>query len=139
LLALGVILHFSAVVSVEGGLPEGWRFTSTLPQGNTFHGAWAAGPNDLFIGGEGGVIMRWNGQTWSAMSTPTQKTIFAMHGLSANDVWAVGGDPYGEKPRTSMVRPTPSVPSMPSRPMMSGPRRKSAPRRSTSTVFAGSS
>jgi hypothetical protein len=98
LLALGVILHFSAVVSVEGGLPEGWRFTSTLPQGNTFHGAWAAGPNDLFIGGEGGVIMRWNGQTWSAMSTPTQKTIFAMHGLSANEVWAVGGDPYGEKP-----------------------------------------
>lgn len=87
-----------SVVSLEAGLPEGWRFTSTLPQANTFHGAWAAGPNDLFIGGEGGVIMRWNGQTWNPMVTPTQKTILDMHGLSANDVWAVGGDSYGEQP-----------------------------------------
>ncbi len=97
-IVVGILLILARPPETEAGLPSGWRFTSTLPQGNTFHGAWAAAPDDLFIGGEGGVILRWNGQTWATMPTPTQKTIFAMHGLSPNDVWAVGGDPYSEQP-----------------------------------------
>jgi hypothetical protein len=31
---------------------------------------------------------------WITMATPTQKTVFGIHGLSETNIWAVGGDAY---------------------------------------------
>lgn len=84
----------SLAVSVAAGIPEGWRYATPLPQGATLRAAWAAGPDDVFVGGESGVVLRWNGTRWTSLNPPTQKTIFALHGTSSTDVWAVGGDPY---------------------------------------------
>ena len=80
--------------AAQGGLPEGWRFAWPLPQGNALYAAWAAGPEDLFVGGEGGALLRWNGERWTAFRLSTHKTIFGIHGLGPDDVWAVGGDTY---------------------------------------------
>lgn len=95
---LAVWLAFSACGAsvVQAGLPANWRFITPLPQGNDLLAAWAAGPDELYAGGHGGVILRWDGQAWTTMATPTQKTITAIHGLSASDLWAVGGDAYAE-------------------------------------------
>lgn len=79
---------------LEAGLPTPWRWVNPLPQGNDLLAAWAAGPEDLFVGGHGGVIVHWNGARWATMATPTQKTVFSLHGRSATEVWAVGGDAY---------------------------------------------
>jgi hypothetical protein len=38
--------------------------------------------------------MRWEEAGWTVLDPPTQRTIFAIHGTSATDLWAVGGDPY---------------------------------------------
>ena len=84
----------ACVVTACAGLPAEWRFADLLPQGNTLHAAWAAGSNDLFVGGEGGVILHWDGDKWTDMATPTHKTIYGLHGLSSKDIWAVGGDGY---------------------------------------------
>lgn len=78
----------------NAGLPSPWRFVSQQPQGNDLLAAWAPAPDQLYAGGHGGVIMYWDGQKWTAQTTPTQKTIFAIHGFSRTNVWAVGGDPY---------------------------------------------
>lgn len=83
-----------ATPSAQAGLPPNWRFVTPLPQGNDMIAAWAAAPDDLFVGGPGGVIQHWDGTNWIQMTTPTTKTITAMHGLSSHDVWAVGGDAY---------------------------------------------
>ena len=80
------------------GLPEGFRFAWPLPQGNTLQAVWAAGVDDVFVGGEGGTLMRWDGTQWHLYSIPTQKSILAIHGTGPNDVWAVGGDSYAPDP-----------------------------------------
>jgi hypothetical protein len=92
---LGILLGcISFHGNVEAGLPAPWRFVNPWPQGNDLLAVWAPGPDQLYAGGHGGVILHWNGAQWVTMATPTQKTIFALHGTSATDIWAVGGDPY---------------------------------------------
>lgn len=91
--AVGLALPLWAATA-RGGLPEPWRFVGPLPQGNDLLAAWVAGPDQLWVGGHGGTILRWDGTRWTRESTPTQKTIFGIHGLSPTDIWAVGGDPY---------------------------------------------
>ena len=83
-----------AVGIQPAGSGSGWQFERPVPQGNDLFAAWAAGPNDLYVGGHGGVLMHWDGTRWTMMDTPTQKTIFAIHGTGPNDIWAVGGDGY---------------------------------------------
>jgi hypothetical protein len=83
-------------VSLTGraALPAGWRFQDPWPQGNHLRAAWAPRTNSLFVGGDGGMILHWDGAGWTPLPTPTQKTIFSIHGLSETNLWAVGGDAY---------------------------------------------
>ena len=78
--------------AITAGLPPNWRFVTSLPQGNHLLAAWATTPNDLHVGGHGGIIMHWDGKAWTQMSTPSQKSVYSIHGLSGSDLWAVGGD-----------------------------------------------
>lgn len=94
--ALTVALGLETAPALAG-LPESWRFESALPQGNDLLAIWAASPDAVFAGGHGGTLLRWNGSAWTRMPTPSQKTIFALHGLSTTDVWAVGGDAYTDR------------------------------------------
>jgi hypothetical protein len=82
------------IATLQAGLPTPWRFLNPLPQGNDLFAAWATATNDVFVGGHGGTILRWDGNHWTTQSTPTQKTVFGIHGTSPKDVWAVGGDGY---------------------------------------------
>src|SRR5262245_32335628 len=56
------------------------------------HG-FAGGP--VYMGGSGGMILRYEGGTFTRMSTPGTETIFGIWGASAGDVWAVGGQEGG--------------------------------------------
>ena len=49
----------------------------------------AGGP--IYMGGAGGAIVRYQGGTFSEMSTPGTDTVFGIWGSSPDDVWAVGG------------------------------------------------
>ncbi len=88
-LALLVLCHFVSPLDAQSA---DWRFCYPLPQGNSLHAVWSAGENDVFVGGDAGLVMRWNGSDWTIMNTPTQKSIYSISGTSATDVWAVGGD-----------------------------------------------
>lgn len=91
IMVLSSVLFLSRL---DAGLPAPWRFVAPQPQGNDLLAAWSPAPDKLYAGGHGGVIMYWDGSKWTVQTTPTQKTIFAIHGLSQNAIWAVGGDPY---------------------------------------------
>ena len=94
-LSLSIALALaSTLANLHAGLPAPWRFLTPHPQGNDLLAVWAPAPDQVYAGGHGGVIQHWNGSQWTTQSTPTQKTIFAIHGLSTTDIWAVGGDPY---------------------------------------------
>lgn len=88
------LFSFLFLSRLDAGLPAPWRFVAPQPQGNDLLAAWSPAPDKLYAGGHGGVIMYWDGSKWTVQTTPTQKTIFAIHGLSQSAIWAVGGDPY---------------------------------------------
>ncbi len=43
-----------------------------------------------FAVGVGGVILRYNGTSWTAMTSPTTNTLTSVYIVSANEAWAVG-------------------------------------------------
>jgi hypothetical protein len=45
----------------------------------------------VYVGGEGGAILRYQDGAFTAMSTPGTNTVFGIWGASPDDVWAVGG------------------------------------------------
>jgi hypothetical protein len=70
---------------------EAW---TRLPSGETAGDFWwvfgfDGGPT--YMGGAGGVIVRYENDTFTRMQTPGTATVFGIWGASADDVWAVGG------------------------------------------------
>lgn len=49
--------------------------------------------DDVFVGGAKGTIVRWDGEQFTRMETPGDSTVYGIWGASADDVFAVGGDP----------------------------------------------
>jgi hypothetical protein len=45
----------------------------------------------VFMGGEHGVIVRYQGGSFETLPTPASETVFGIWGPAADDVWAVGG------------------------------------------------
>jgi hypothetical protein len=55
--------------------------------------AWAAGPDDVWLAGGGGTILRYHAATgWRRVESGTTTAIFGLWGSGPNDVWAVGMD-----------------------------------------------
>ncbi len=54
---------------------------------------WVFGFNGgpIYMGGDGGVILRYDGSDFTLMDTPGTETVFGIWGASPDDVWAVGG------------------------------------------------
>jgi hypothetical protein len=70
---------------------ETWsRHPTPLAQGNLW---WVFGFDDgpIYMGGDGGVILRYEDGSYTVMNTPGTDTVFGIWGASPDDVWAVGG------------------------------------------------
>lgn len=73
----------------------GWQ---RMPTGQTQGDLWwvfgfAGGP--VYMGGAGGVILRYENDTFTPMATPGTETIFGIWGATPEDMWAVGGNSNG--------------------------------------------
>lgn len=53
-----------------------------------FRAIWGTSGSDIFIGGQGGVIMHHDGRNWTKMKSGTDKTIVGLWGTATDDVWA---------------------------------------------------
>lgn len=49
------------------------------------------GPDNVFMVGNGGTVLHWNGSSWELMTTPTDQDLWGIWGASPTDMWAVGG------------------------------------------------
>jgi hypothetical protein len=76
-----MVLHFDGT---------SWTQHTTGTQGDLWwvHG-FVGGP--VFMSGEGGVILKYEGGAFEVMTTPGDATVFGIWGPSADDLWAVGG------------------------------------------------
>jgi hypothetical protein len=54
---------------------------------------WARKRDDVWLVGDRGLIMRWNGRELRTLPAITEATLFGAWGSSAEDVWFVGGKP----------------------------------------------
>lgn len=67
---------------------------SRVDTGQTAGALWwvfgfAGGP--VYMGGDGGVILRYEGGAFTRMTTPGTNTVFGIWGSGPTDLWAVGG------------------------------------------------
>jgi len=76
-------------ISAQNGDNE-WEWENPLPQGNWLLGTWVGDSSDVFAVGGEGTILYFNGSGWSAMSSGTTHTLWAVWGSGASNVFAVG-------------------------------------------------
>ena len=58
------------------------------------HSAWGTSSSNLYVVGDSGLVVHYNGSNWTKMSTPTKKRLDAISGSSDHDIWASGYDPF---------------------------------------------
>lgn len=59
--------------------------------GLNLYKVWGTGPADVHLVGEGGVALRWDGQTFTRLETDTTAVLFTVHGRPEGPILAVGG------------------------------------------------
>lgn len=85
---VGTIVHKGPAASAFAqvtGLPN-------VP--STLTAIWGASPSDIWVVGEVGAILHFDGLSWVTVTPPggTQRPFMAIHGASRDAVWAVGGN-----------------------------------------------
>lgn len=80
-------------------------------QGRLLEDVWVVAKDTAFVVGEGGLVYRFAGRTWSEMDSGTTQLLRAVHGTSATDVFAVGLN--GAVVQYGCEHETPSAPSEP--------------------------
>ena len=87
-LVMGIPFLWPAGARAQGG---GWEWQNPLPQGNHLQDVWGSSDSDVFAVGHPGIILHYDGATWSPMSSGTTETLWGVWGNSGGDVFAVGG------------------------------------------------
>lgn len=63
-----------------------------LPEGTPLlNWVFGFGPDDVWVVGEFGTILRWNGSEWTEFPSLTEQTLWGIWGSGPDDLWAVGG------------------------------------------------
>jgi len=74
----------------SGGKQACWQaYQLTSPQ-STLHDVWTDGPTDVWVVGDGGLILRYDGTSWHKIPSGTQANLNSIWGPSGTDLWAVG-------------------------------------------------
>lgn len=64
--------------------------TSVLRNGQRLRALWGASDNDVWVVGDGGLILRWNGIDVTRVDSPTYADLSDVWGSGPGDVWATG-------------------------------------------------
>lgn len=60
----------------------------TLTSIDDYYGIWGSGANDIFVVGDNGRIVKWNGANWSVMSGNNLRSFHSVWGSSSSNVFA---------------------------------------------------
>ena len=62
---------------------------------------WGSARDDVFIVGQNGAALHYDGTAWKRVVTGTHATLLTVTGRSSSDVWAVGGNYVAVDPSTT--------------------------------------
>lgn len=86
---------------------SGWTWYNPLPQGASLNSVWGSGPENIWAGGQGGLLMYWNGKRWFPYWSPAGEDITSITGFGTSSVWAT--DKTGNILRSNGTCPTPDT------------------------------
>lgn len=69
-----------------------WCAVAGIPKQVTFSAIWGSSPTDVWVAGEAGALLHYDGASWSVAVSGTESGLRALSGTSAKDVWAAGLD-----------------------------------------------
>jgi hypothetical protein len=89
-------------MELDAGVPgvtrNGWTWNNVGPAAADIYGIWGSAPNDVWFVGAAGLILHWDGSTFTAADSGTTAELRAVWGSGPNDVWAVGRAYFTEGP-----------------------------------------
>lgn len=69
---------------------DGFCWEQPAPQGETLRAAWAASASDVWLVGEHGSLLHYDGAGFVSHNLPQHTALRDVHGSASDDVWAVG-------------------------------------------------
>jgi hypothetical protein len=60
-------------------------------QGLSPYTVWGSSANDVWMGGEGGLLLHWDGRSWQEAPTFTKRDIVSLLGTSTGNIYALAG------------------------------------------------
>ena len=57
---------------------------------NNLNGIWGTDANNIWVVGDSGTLLKWNGAAWTAQTSGTVSKLYDVWGSDANNFWAVG-------------------------------------------------
>lgn len=85
--SVGTVLHWDG---------QAWRTVTVAAAGSRdLFDVWASGPKDVWVVGAdtastGGITLHYNGTSWTSVPNNSSWDLNGIHGLSANEIYAVG-------------------------------------------------
>jgi hypothetical protein len=64
-----------------------WCWANPQPHGRQLLDIWGVQKNDIWVVGEHGNVLRWNGETWTEVPSPTTAGIRRIWGASSTEWW----------------------------------------------------
>ncbi|MFP4477606.1 MAG: WD40/YVTN/BNR-like repeat-containing protein, partial [Desulfatibacillaceae bacterium] len=102
-LQIALLLLAACVLAPLGHAAPDVESVSHVPTVNDIFDSWTPDGVTFYFVGDAGTILRYDGQTFTHMETPTQFPLFCIHGTSETDIWAAGGNDYAEDPADRAV------------------------------------
>ncbi len=69
---------------------NGWARMRRTEEEQNLYGVWGYSPTDVFAVGDDGIILRYDGETWSEMKSENTWPLYDIWGSSPEDIFAVG-------------------------------------------------
>jgi hypothetical protein len=69
---------------------NGWCWSNPVPQGNSIFSICGRSPSDVWLAGNAGTILHWDGATWAVIPTGTTHDLKSVWCSPGGSIWAVG-------------------------------------------------
>jgi hypothetical protein len=83
---VATILHYDGTAWTNVALPMIQRANV-----HAFYKVWGSAANDVYVVGQRGIVLHWDGTTWSELFVGASDDLISVWGTSTNNVVAVGG------------------------------------------------
>src|SRR5262249_33082558 len=86
----------AALAALPGSCSNsGWCWYRPTPSGNTVEAIYATAPDNLWVIGDAGTVLQWNGTSWRSPALPAppfraSMNLGMVHGRGPDDMWVAG-------------------------------------------------